>query len=115
MQHLFIKLKNSLNIVNRYNPYPLIANSIPATGPASEIRGYKHRKSRQLKTKCQREFIITNLIFPLWNQLLPSIIQSSNKKVLNFFIYYRIPLFDNAAPQPRTHHWRRRYTKSRPC
>ncbi|RNA05507.1 RNA-directed DNA polymerase from mobile element jockey-like, partial [Brachionus plicatilis] len=27
---------------------------------------------------------------------------------------YRIPLFDNAAPQPRTHHWRRRYTKSRP-
>ncbi|RNA28814.1 hypothetical protein BpHYR1_027927 [Brachionus plicatilis] len=28
---------------------------------------------------------------------------------------YRIPLFDNAAPQPRTHHWRRRYTKSRSC
>ncbi|RNA43379.1 hypothetical protein BpHYR1_051789 [Brachionus plicatilis] len=35
---------------------------------------------------------------------------------LNFqFTIYRIPLFDNAAPQPRTHHWRKRYTKSRPC
>ncbi|RNA43494.1 hypothetical protein BpHYR1_014045 [Brachionus plicatilis] len=64
------------------------------------------------------KIIVYNLVLKLNHLIFVSFLLNKTLKDLKeYFVIndYRIPLFDNAAPQPRTHHWRRRYTKSRPC
>lgn len=73
----YFKIESGLNRVKWYhqNNY---ANSINVTGPASDIRGFKHRRTRQF-TKCvQRDNFLSNRVVPLWNKLPPYVVASKN-------------------------------------
>jgi hypothetical protein len=73
----FYKLANGFNRVNWYHPNT-ITSSINLDGPAGNIRGEKHRLSRQFTRNCApRENFFPNRVVPIWN-LLPTAITKVN-------------------------------------
>jgi hypothetical protein len=82
----FYKLTNGFNQVNWYHPNT-ITNSVNLCGPASSIRGEKHRLTRQFTRNCNpRENFFPNRVVPIWNSL-PTATTKVNS-VENFKIEY---------------------------
>jgi hypothetical protein len=74
----FYKLANGFNKVNWHHPNP-ITNSISLDGPAGNIRGEKHRLSRQFTGNCPpRENFFSNRVVPIWNSLPTATIKANS-------------------------------------
>ena len=76
------KCLNGYNKIDWFNPNTVVS-SVSLNGPASSIRGNKHRLNRQfIRNFPQREHFFTNRIVPYWNDL-PSVVIAS--KSINSF------------------------------
>jgi hypothetical protein len=65
----FFKLTNNFNRVNWYHPNS-VTNSVSLDGPDGNIRGEKHRLSRQFTRNCaSRENYFPNRMVLIWNSL----------------------------------------------
>ncbi len=74
----FFKFDKGFNRVTWYHPNSL-TNSTQLAGPAGNIRGHKHRLSRQFTRNCdQREHFFTNRVVPIWNNLPEEVINSES-------------------------------------
>ena len=78
----YYKCLNGYNKIDWFNPNTIVS-SVSLNGPASSIRGNKHRLNRQfIRNFPQRENFFTNRIVPYWNDL-PSVVIDS--KSINSF------------------------------
>ena len=73
----YFKISNGLSIVNWHNPNELCC-SITASGPASNIRGYKHRVGKQFTKVSQREHFLLKRVVRDWNNLPSNVIQATS-------------------------------------
>ena len=64
----YYKISQGHNLVDWFQPNSL-TNSINQAGPASNIRGMKHRLKRQFTNCSSRENFFINRIVPFWNEL----------------------------------------------
>ena len=78
----YYKCLNGYNKIDWFNPNTVVS-SVSLNGPASSIRGNKHRLNRQfIRNFPQRKHFFTNRIVPYWNDL-PSVVIAS--KSINSF------------------------------
>lgn len=74
----YYKIENGLSVVDWHNPNKL-SNSLALDGPASSIRGQKHRLTKQLTKVSHREHFILNRVVNNWNKLPPAVIEVKSK------------------------------------
>ncbi len=74
----FFKIAKNFSIVNWHNPNKL-CESISAEGPASGIRGEKHRLTKQFTKIQQREHFLLNRVIDKWNKLPPDVLNATSK------------------------------------
>ena len=73
----YFKIYKEINIVKWCNDSN-IPSSLYSDGPASRIRGERHRLSRQFTKNCdQREHFFVNRVIPSWNELPEHVIAST--------------------------------------
>ena len=73
----YYKISKGYNNVDWYHPNAL-TNSLNQSGPASNIRGMKHRLKRQITNCPSRENFFINRIVSFWNELPFDIVNAAS-------------------------------------
>lgn len=76
----YFKICKNMSVVDWHNPNKL-CNSLEIDGPAGNIRGFKHRITKQLTTCSARQTFILNRIVDSWNRLPPDVIDAKSVTV----------------------------------
>jgi ribonucleases P/MRP protein subunit RPP40 len=74
----YYKISNGLSNVEWHNANKL-TNSLFLGGPASGIRGHKHRLTKQATKINQREHFLLNRVVDIWNKLPPDVVNAKSK------------------------------------
>ena len=74
----YFKLSKGLSVIDWHNPNKL-TSSLAVQGPASSIRGEKHRLAKQITKISQREHFLSNRVLNNWNCLPADVVSVETK------------------------------------